>query len=267
MPLGFFKQRGRIGTFWSWDNSIFLYLPLENDHRDYSFKTSPVLNGSLKFNRLGFRSSIRSTDFDGNSANYISVPDNTYTNPSTLSWVLWYKLPSWGVVPSFYFSKRVFDGAIDYTFERNIVQTDGKDVSFEYYDSGGVQHRYTISNFFNLSDINRWLCMAGTYTFGQGNSIKIWKNGVLQSGLWTSGNGNGARRDSTESILISRQASLSPGPLVGNMCELALFSRRLTSEEVMEYYRWATSQPKKYWYFVLPPLQAPSARRLIIAST
>ncbi|GIW67874.1 MAG: hypothetical protein KatS3mg096_742 [Candidatus Parcubacteria bacterium] len=263
MPLGYFKQRGRVNVFWGNDPSIFLYLPLDRDHKDYSGKTSATLNGSLRFNNLGFRTPLRSTYFNGNAANYISIADNSFTNPNTLSWVCWFKADYKGSNQGFIFAKRVFDGNIDYLLLINQFAP-SRDISFQYHDSGGAYHRYTVSQQFD--EYQKWNFIAGTYTFGQGNSIKIWKNGQLKLGTWDTGNGNGAKRDTIEPIQIGRQASSFPGPLLGYLSELALFSRPLTTEEVQEYYRWATSQPKKYWFFPSPPSQGNPTRRLLIMS-
>lgn len=252
MPAGYFKQRGRVGTFWGNDPTMFLYLPMDGDHRDYSGKSSATLNGSLRFNNLGFKSPIRSTYFNGNANNYISVADNAFTNPDTLSWAFWFKADYTNSNQGFVFSKRVFDGNIDYLLMINQFMP-SRDISFQYHDAGGTYHRYTVTVQFD--EYQKWNFIAGTYTFGQGNSIRIWKNGILRIGSWDLGNGNGAKRDTTVSILIGRQASTSSLPLLGYLSELALFSRKLTTEEVQEYYRWATSSPKRYWFFGWLPLQ------------
>ncbi len=50
----------------------------------------------------------------------------------------------------------------------------------------------------------------------------------------------------------------------GYAAEFAVFGRSLSPQEISQYYLWATSAPKRSWYFG-GSIQVPTSRRLLIA--
>ncbi|UCF12611.1 MAG: DUF2341 domain-containing protein [Thermoplasmatales archaeon] len=128
-----------------------------------------------------------SVDFDG-SNDYISISDpgtgsvldfDTSDNITLSVWIKPTSLPSFGVI----FNKNPY-GNMNYG-----LQTEGQKLNFYYRNSGDTSwHIYqTDSNVFSAGN---WYYLTFIYTFGTGNSAKIYVNSNEEASSWTSGNGN-----------------------------------------------------------------------------
>lgn len=74
------------------------------------------------------------------------------------------------------------------------------DLNF-YYGYNTLWHVYAVSNQFSVGN---WYYVAVTYTFGTGTSIKVYVNGVQQTGSWTLGTGNDPAQTNDISLKIGK---------------------------------------------------------------
>jgi hypothetical protein len=83
----------------------------------------------------------------------------------------------------------------------------------------------------------RWHHVALTYTFGQGNSILGYLDGMPITGSWNMGNGNVAPFQDNDILWIgSQQAGIPVVTMQGAIDEVAIYRRALSGAEIFEHY-------------------------------
>ena len=105
-------------------------------------------------------------------------------------------------------------------------------VNFWYYDSSIFQWYQTTGTV----STDEWAHILMTYTFGTGSSIKIYINGVEQSGSWISGNGDTAPVVSNESLWLGANGNASGNPTSeefdGFLDEVKIYNYAMTVSQV-----------------------------------
>ncbi|MBI4154487.1 right-handed parallel beta-helix repeat-containing protein, partial [Candidatus Woesearchaeota archaeon] len=165
--------------------------------------------------------------FDGVN-DYISIPHDAgleFGNMSVTAWI-----------------NRVTNTTTDAIVDKMITQSgsvrygwvvNASGFLFFYHDSVGSYHQYNTLTDAKVGTPSTWYYVALTYTFGEGNSMKIYVNGNLTIGRWDSGTGNGSAGSSTRELWIGKQDHTTfPHPFDGLIDELKMWNRTLTADEI-----------------------------------
>ena len=79
-----------------------------------------------------------------------------------------------------------------------------------------------------------WYHLAITYTCGTGSSAKLYKNGVLVSGAWSNGNGNGTNPRISNDVMSLDGRLGGAFPLYGDIDDVRVYRRILTVDELLK---------------------------------
>jgi PGF-CTERM protein/uncharacterized repeat protein (TIGR01451 family) len=85
------------------------------------------------------------------------------------------------------------------------------------------------------TDTTNWQHFALIFTFGDGSSIKTYRNGQIISGSWIEGNGNDAVVNIDSPVHIGR-ATYGANPFSGIIDEVRIYDRALTADEIKTLY-------------------------------
>jgi hypothetical protein len=106
-------------------------------------------------------------------------------------------------------------------------------VDLFYYDSGGIPHEWQTTN--NVLAPNEWTHIATTFTFGTPSSIRIYVNGVSQSGTWIAGDGTGIPANDDDGFSIGTLWA-GGNELDGVIDDVRIYNRALSSDEIQRLY-------------------------------
>lgn len=86
--------------------------------------------------------------------------------------------------------------------------------------------------------LNEWQHITITYTFGKGDSFKMYVDGVQQSGNWVNGNGNDVPVQTNESLrfgaIQNRPNGRQTEMWAGSIDEVRIYNRGLSQTEIVE---------------------------------
>ncbi|QQS44626.1 hypothetical protein IPM65_03440 [Candidatus Roizmanbacteria bacterium] len=136
-----------------------------------------------------------------------SILDFSNGDPITLeAWIKPTALPSLGTYRTFLTKGGISDGQLNYLLEIGNVGGSGI-FDFCYSTSGFAYHCYEPSG--TVLDVGKWQHIAMTFTFGTGSSIKLYKNGQLLIGSWSSGDGSGTPAETNQDLWIGADGTPS----------------------------------------------------------
>jgi len=105
---------------------------------------------------------------------------------------------------------------------------------FYYRNSGDTAwHKWDSTDAY--TDTTNWQHFALIFTFGDGSSIKAYRNGQIISGYWIEGNGNDAVINVDSPVHIGR-ATNGVNPFSGIIDEVRIYNRALTADEIKAHY-------------------------------
>ncbi len=115
-----------------------------------------------------------------------------------------------------------------------------------FFDNGSGWSMYESDDYvYNLSE-DVWQHIVFSYTFGQGDSARIYLNGDLVVSHWTDGTGNEDPETDDDFLWIGRSAA---GEYFdGRLDEVRIYNRALSADEVRKLYEWAP-EPVAHWKF------------------
>ena len=246
MALPFYTPyRGSIGRFFAGDQSLVGYWQLQGNSWDNSGNGANGTDTSVVYNQPGFRDGIGSAYYSGSA--YSSMGDVLafeYTSPWTMA--CWMKNLS--TVSSNIFSKQQNAGSyIGYGFG---TAADGTLQAFIY---GGGGTGSLIANYPSKYN-DRLHFVVWTYDGSNSNAgYRFYVDGLPVTATSVTNIANSGSIITTTPLQISGRAGAN-SLWNGYIEEASVFSRILSSQEISQYYQWATSQSKPKWLGYLPPV-------------
>jgi len=228
-------QRGSIGLFFRGDPSLKLWSPFDDNAADFSnYSHNGTIIGSVPFIPAKFN---KGAFFSGNTANYIDYGNptdfNFGTGPFTL--MLWVKFNSIGtfqfILDKHNSNTNPYTGYEIILSSLNVFRFDVSDTSTLYTLSGNIP-----------IVANKWYLVAATR---EGTTAKLYVNGILD----VSGTCPGGSTDYATNLVCGKASNYNGYPVNGIIDEVAIFSRALSSQEIAQYYKWATSPRPKLLYY------------------
>ena len=193
--------------------------------------------------------------FDGNT-DYIEVSDPgtdselDFSNGDSITLTSWVNMTNIDSTEQQYIvgkGRTALDSTNqNYGLRLQTATTTTGEVSYIYRNSADDQwHRWNTTA--TITENTGWHHVAVTYTFGDGNSIRAYINGVEEKGSWNLGNGNDAPlEDNDELWLGDALGSDTAGSLQGSLDETRIYNRALSPAEIGQLYNWAPG-PVGYW--------------------
>jgi len=192
--------------------------------------TSGISGNALNFDGVDDYVEVNSSDtLNFTSGNSISISTWIYPNSVLGQWVILTKGGS-GL------------GSNNINYQ---IRIDNGEFYF-FYRSQVTPSWQTFSSNTPVFEAGSWYYVAVTYTFGTGNSIKLYVNGQEAPGAWT-GAGNEAPVVSNEPIWIGKQAGPGGGdndPFNGTIDEVRIWNQTLTPGEISDYFN--STRPPVY---------------------
>lgn len=165
------------------------------------------------------RGGLGATSFDGID-DYITIPD-LYSSPSALSMVAWVRprAPDDG-------SR---DGVINIGRNGGLKIRDSGSGTFEYYWNDGSYHLIAEPSV----SADEWYHVAMTW---DGGTVRAYLDGVqVGSGDYSSTGG-----DKSANRIGDVGGNVGSNPLDGNICDVRLYNRALSGQEIQTLYEWGS---------------------------
>jgi len=91
-----------------------------------------------------------------------------------------------------------------------------------------------------------WHHVAVTISFTDGDSIKIYRDGILIPGSWTTGTGSASPSVIYNRLNIGRRGTLALAEFTGIIDDVRIYNRTLSPSEISTLYNWAPG-PVAHW--------------------
>ncbi|MBI5138945.1 MAG: LamG domain-containing protein [Candidatus Vogelbacteria bacterium] len=175
--------------------------------------------------------------FDGVAGSEVLTGSTASPIPATISIVAWQKNEP-GVTdhPTISKTSSCFSNQVQYGFGYYSDK-----LYFYYHDIGNgscasiTYHEYASTNAFTDT---AWHQIVATYTFGDPNSMKMYRDGVLLSGSWVTGTGAGGRNTGSSLLSIGRNIPNGGGSTMkGAIDEVRVYDRALGATEIAALYK------------------------------
>ena len=114
------------------------------------------------------------------------------------------------------------------------LDVDGSRLNITWYDTVASWQVYIQNSAGEYLAEATWYHLAITYTFGTGASAKLYKNGVLVSGAWSYGTGNGTNPIISNDVMSLGGRLDAAHPLYGDIDDVRVYRRILTVAELLK---------------------------------
>lgn len=114
------------------------------------------------------------------------------------------------------------------------LDVDGNRLNITWYDTVASWQVYRQNSAGEYLAEATWYHLAVTYTFGTGSSARLYKNGVLVSGAWSNGNGDGTNPNIGDYVLSFGGRIGGTYPLYGDVDDVRVYRRILSADELLK---------------------------------
>jgi len=114
------------------------------------------------------------------------------------------------------------------------LDVDGNRFNITWYDTSASWQVYRQNSAGEYLAEATWYHLAITYTFGTGSSAKLYRNGVLVSGAWSNGDGNGVNPSNSDDVVSLGGRIGNYFPLYGDIDDVRVYRRILTVDELLK---------------------------------
>lgn len=241
MPKFFHPYTGSVGRFFEGDPSLVRYWQLANALDNSGNGKTLTIGSGISLNRFNFLNGKGISVFGDGSANAKATwAENLQFGDFTQ--LCWFRCPIYNTDWRMFF--QIGGGGSNNNIcglgivKSNDATNPGKGW-FGAYFSGGYD-LYSPQRY----DDNIWHLIVrvrqGSNHYGYVDG-KLVISGTISTTLTNPGQ---------EAVFYNRFYNTQF--FYGELAEVSLFNRALSPQEISQYYQWATSAPKKYWFFVKP---------------